>query len=416
MPLSFSLSFSFCAVNSVEYPDGGFGVLITIPSNKVLVWKSSAYLTYYPETGAFKTVADFDANLAAHNLQSKIVFEYADPEGVRWIVSTNPFFPTAQSGSPYTLTDTLSILVFAKKAEAEKNLDSLNRNIESTTTAITTSTVVIICCTVAGTILLVFLVVDYLARPLESMRRISEEIMEMAAEDEEKKDYLGVIQKAYVNLSRSDEVGILAADYYYIVCLLHNRNIAKKEVPKHPPNPFHLGNTRGIDYEKISWGEFVAEFDAQNDSQLRAVAVAEVVEAESPSAPGTELDMLSAIGKNHKQGFAAVATVDPEAQAPVGGGSTKTKTKHVSGGGGDYLDVPEATTSVGWFTSLKSQLYGLSTVLLVGIAVTMIVTIVPLSRQGDAWMSDSTVQIDNTQVANMQAITFTKSVFVEVAH
>jgi uncharacterized phosphosugar-binding protein len=41
---------------------------------------------------------------------------------------------------------------------------------------------------------------------------------------------------------------------------------------------------------------------------------------------------------------------------------------------------------------------------------------VPLSRQGDAWMSDSTVQIDNTQVANMQAITFAKSVFVEVAH
>ena len=80
----------------------------------------------------------------------------------------------------------------------------------------------------------------------------------------------------------------------------------------------------------------------------------------------------------------------------------------------NYIDVPKEQKKVGWFTSLKSQLYFLSFVLLVGVTVTMLITVISLSRQGVTWMSSSTTQIDNTQVTNMQAITVAKAAYVKV--
>lgn len=79
-----------------------------------------------------------------------------------------------------------------------------------------------------------------------------------------------------------------------------------------------------------------------------------------------------------------------------------------------YATIPEEEKRVGYLTSLKSQLYLLAGVLLSGLLVTMIITVLSLSRQGVDWMSSSTPQIDRNQISNMQAITQAKSIFIKV--
>ena len=77
-------------------------------------------------------------------------------------------------------------------------------------------------------------------------------------------------------------------------------------------------------------------------------------------------------------------------------------------------NIPEGEKKVGYLTSLKSQLYLLAGVLLSGLLVTMIITVVSLSRQGVDWMRSATPLIDSNQISNMQAITYAKSIFIRV--
>mmetsp|Transcript_20198 Transcript_20198/g.28960 ORF Transcript_20198/g.28960 Transcript_20198/m.28960 type:complete len:1519 (+) Transcript_20198:482-5038(+) len=398
-------------VNSVQYTDGGFGVLVALPSKKVLVWKDSSTATIFPETNSFKTLADFDSKLAQHDVSTKSVFEYIDAGGVTWIVSVVPFFPSSQSGTS-TLSNTLSILVFAQRSLAESSLDSLKSNIRTTTVQITTVTIIIILCTVVGTMLLVYGVIYFITGPLETMRRISQEIMDISAEDEDRKDYQSVLQKAYINLSRTDEVGILASDYYNIVCLLHNKNLAKKEAPKYPPNPFHVG----LPHFNITWSQYVRHFDAYNETQLPEV-VANEVNLQTYNDETADLDVLGSLNNNAKvipmlplskgNEFAALPTAEPH----VAPRRRSRQSQPLRSEG--YYTVNAEVIQVSYFSSLKSQLWGLSAILLIGIIVTMLVTVVSLSRQGATWMSTSTTVINAKQIANMEAITFAKSLYVK---
>ena len=390
-------------MNSVKYTDGGFGVLFSKSTQEVLVWKDQSYPTVIPGTRTFLTISDFDVNLAAKPITGSNIFQYTDPKGVTWIVSPYPFFQPGSINSPSNSGNQLVILVFAQRALAEASLDSLNSNINTTTNSILISTIIIIACTIAATILLCFLVIEYIARPLEAMRRISEEIAEMSAEDEDKKDYRSVLQKAYVNLNRTDEVGLLAAEYYYIVCLLHNKNMAKRETPKYPPNPFHLGSE--VNYDQLSWVQFISLYESRNNV---TVARGPVATAMDDSSASMELDVLGSMNMNTRGSakvYMPVATIVP----------TETNAKSaVQRDSSKYIDVPKEQKKVGWFSSLKSQLYFLSFVLLVGVTVTMLITVISLSTQGVTWMSSSTTQIDNTQVTNMQAITVAKAAYVKV--
>ena len=390
-------------MNSVKYTDGGFGVLFSKSNQQVLVWKDQSYPTVIPGTRTFLTISDFDVNLAAKPITGSNIFQYTDPKGVTWIVSPYPFFQPGSINSPSNSGNELVILVFAQRALAEASLDSLNSNINTTTNSILMSTIIIIACTIAATILLCFLVIEYIAGPLEAMRRISEEIAEMSAEDEDKKDYRSVLQKAYVNLNRTDEVGLLAAEYYYIVCLLHNKNMAKRETPKYPLNPFHLGSD--VNYDQLSWVQFISLYESRNNVTVARGPVATAVDDSSAS---MELDVLGSMNmktRGSAKVYMPVATIVP----------TETNAKSaVQRDSSKYIDIPKEQKKVGWFTSLKSQLYFLSFVLLVGVTVTMLITVISLSRQGVTWMSSSTTQIDNTQVTNMQAITVAKAAYVKV--
>lgn len=385
-------------MNSVKYTDGGFGVLFSKTTQQVLVWKDQSYHTVFPGTTNFKTIADFDSNLATQPITSSSVFEYTDATGVKWIVSPYPFFLPGSTNNPSNSGNQLVILVFARRSLAVAALDSLNSNISTTTNNILISTIIIIACTIGATILLCFLLIEYIAGPLEAMRRISEEIAEMSAEDEDRKDYRSVLDKAYVNLNRTDEVGLLAAEYYYIVCLLHNKNMAKREAPKYPPNPFHLGTD--INYDQLSWIQFISTYESRNNVQVSRLPVASE-EADASS----DLDVLGSLNSPvTAKAYIPVATTIPDENVK----STIVKDNS------NYINVPKENKKVGWFTSLKSQLYFMSFILLVGVTVTMLITVISVSTQGATWMSSSTTQIDNTQVVNMQAITDAKSVFAQV--
>jgi len=394
-------------VNSVSYTNGGFGVLFVKNTQEVLVWKDSSYSTIFSDY-TFRKIRDFDQNLAAKPITSKGVFEYSDPKGVTWIVASYPFLRPGLSNDPSSPDNILVILVFAQRSLAQASLDSLNANIHSTTNQIVMSTIIIIACTVGATLLLVFFVIGYITRPFEAMRRISEEIMKISAEDDDMKDYRGVLRKAYFNLTRTDEVGILASEYYYIVCLLHNKKM-DREVNRYPPNPFYIPSLNAGTGYNITWTDFVAAFEGSSSVFLASNAGSPQLFSDANLSVDIDMDFLGSLSRNRMIETRAFSSILP---APV----SIENTVGVSRDPTKYMLIPSEMAKVGWLTSLKSQLYLLSALLLTGIIITMIVTVVSLSKQGVTWMSSSTADIDNNQVLNMQALGFAKSVYVKVMH
>ena len=79
-----------------------------------------------------------------------------------------------------------------------------------------------------------------------------------------------------------------------------------------------------------------------------------------------------------------------------------------------YVPVPTKKQNVGYFTSLKSQLYLLCILLLSGLLFTMIITIVVLQSDGVSWMNDASTDLQYKQLQNLQAITDTKAIYVKV--
>jgi hypothetical protein len=282
-------------VSSVQYTYGGYGVLFSKSTQEVLVWKNSTYNTVKSDRKTFKTVADFDSNLAAQPITSNRVFEYNDyPRGSKWIVTPYPFFLPGLPNDPSNGDDKLVLLVFARQSLAAAALDSLNSNIDTTTTDIIFSTIITISCTVAATIILCLLMIEYIARPLEFMRSVSEDIIAISAEDDEHKDYRGVLDRAFshVNLDRTDEVGLLASEYYYIVFLLHNKNKIKMETPKYPPNPFHIGSE--VDYDNLTWTQFVGAIESQTQTPVVTTPV-DTTPSDVGNVSLTDLDVLGSL-------------------------------------------------------------------------------------------------------------------------
>eukprot|EP01034_Spumella_vulgaris_P027036 gene27036-33697_t len=228
-------------VNSVQYAHSGFGVLVKRSTNEVLVWGNRTDV-FNEDTQAFKTVVDFDVNLASKlgvNQPSGVI-EYTDPQGVDWIVSISPFLAVNEY-QVTTSSQSLAVLVFAAKSDAERPLALLQDRITYTTNTVTAETLIIIGATIGAVMLLVCALVAYISHPLSRMIAISRDIVAMSTEEEDKRNYTDILDRSRRNMRTvNDEIGQLAADYYHIVCLLNNRNVDKKSTPKHPENPFHI--------------------------------------------------------------------------------------------------------------------------------------------------------------------------------
>lgn len=232
-------------VNTIQYSNNGFGALLRNDANqalRVMVWGSRDDL-YDEVTQNFKLLQDIDPSLAKSSLSSGTVLEYKDPHGIEWFVSARPFLKTSTYVTDVTSTvasNSLILLVFSQKSIAEASLIDLRKKIDATTSRITIDTIIIIASIVASVFVLIIFVTSYISAPLALIKHTSEQVATITAEEEEHRDYRSVINSCGIDTSRTDEAGILAADYHSVLCMLHNNHVEKLSAPKFPINPFHI--------------------------------------------------------------------------------------------------------------------------------------------------------------------------------
>jgi len=409
-------------INSISYNDNGFGALIKYQTNEVLVWRNNKDI-YDSKNSKFYDVSHFDANLATYNLKQKSIIEYTDASGADWIVSTTPFFNTSYKDTG-TSGYTLVLLVFSQKSQAMKPLNSLQAQIDGTTSDVTTRTIITIAATAAVVLIVISFLVLYIVKPFEVMRSTSKEIIRISTEEEDLRDYSNLVDDAYFNLTRTDEVGILAADYYDIVCVLHYRNMDKKDTPKYPRNPFNLSETEvrqilasttGSEQPEatraVTSGDLIKLMKARESSiiQLSDVCVPSLVR-DAPPTNEMQLDVLSTF--IHSSSYQQVQSDQDDSQVMPSSSDVEVGQTYHRDASQQYITVDGQMTSlasrlssiknnirnVGTLTSMKSQLYVLSAVLLLGLAITMIVTVSSVHDQGQLWTDESGTNIGTVSV------------------
>jgi hypothetical protein len=236
-----------------------------------------------------------------------------------------------------------------------------------------------------------------MTQPLDEMLQMSEELQEISANGDDVTDYNSVLNRAHGNSTRTDEIGILAREYYNVVQLLNDRQRGQ-EVKR---NPFHIPPSSWSHPSELTWTEFI---DAFNDAEPQVVVAnsSPTVEGAPPLEDG--VDFISLLLSPVRSGNVPIPQQPEEGETD----SFAKQEDHL------VLVVVEERTQVGWFTSLKFQLLFLSGILLSGAIVIMVITAVSLGDVGDKWSRESKEPIDNDQIINMHALTYSKSAFVMV--
>lgn len=156
-------------------------------------------------------------------------------------MTTTPLFNTSSndsSGTDYSLF----LLIFSNKQLAMTSSYSLQMHIKSTVTNVTVQTLITVAITITSVMIIIFLIILTIVKPFEVMKRLSKDIIYQSTLEEEVRDYSTLMDEALFNLTRTDEVGLLAADFYDIVCLLHHLSMKKRNTIKYPLNPFYLSD------------------------------------------------------------------------------------------------------------------------------------------------------------------------------
>lgn len=377
--------------------------MLTLPTYNVLVWKNESI---YNSLTGFKTLRDFDPRLSERDFSVASTFDYKDVHNEEYVISAVPFFPTAQTGDASTLTNSLVILVFARKAVVESALIKLTTAINDSTADIVTHISIIMVVTVLSTIVLLGIAISYITRPLEAMRQISEEIILQSAEEDGRKEYQSILTQASRNVGRTDEIGVLAEDYYYVVCLLRNKYLSRKTGPKGRLNPFLISQQSNVLPQQITWAQYVTSF-----CNFHRISVSQLYDTIGKDVGGT-LYMYEACTSSVQESSEDHPPVD--AAVLTGGHQHHIHSVSPEVEKDDLITLPHARSNVGLFTSLKSQLRILLGVVLLGVLATMLLTILNLSSAGPTWMRKAKGDIAETQVSNLNDISFAKSIFVQV--
>jgi tetratricopeptide (TPR) repeat protein len=335
------------------------------------------------------------------------------------MVSSVPFFTTKKGP---LLSDSLIILVFNQKALAEATLPGLYSDILSTETSVTVTTGVIVAGCFGFVLLLVIVVVIRITSPLEALREISLEVLQMSSEDESQRDYSKIIlHPVFIRstISLSDEIGALTNDYFQVVCRMNNTIERKKSTPAYPENPFHLPQVKTWDtfYSKLfSTVSLAKPFPITQDS-LTAVTPLEE----------DELDVLGSLGAGGGRKYVPVV---PEVPFTVNLDDTETGSKHSSNPYAEVLaeasayqqaHAPSSTkivdsgsrTTVSFLTSIKSLFYFLALLIILSSLVVCIITVLTLRDNGQYWMDSTRQDLYVKQMTNLASIAMVKGVFVK---
>lgn len=405
-------------VQSVSYPNNGFGALVTIPSLKVIAWKDLD--TFNATTGQFLSLKDIDVNLAS-SFAAGSTTTYTDPTGASWYVSSVPFF----TSTPYTTNipaNSLMMLVFASQSDANKPLAELDTEITSTTESVTIETIVLIYGMVGFILIVVYFLVSYITAPLTIMREVSQEITHMAAEEEENKDYSDIVKKSFLKVERSDEVGVLAREFYKITCLLHNKNVEKKERPKYPINPFCVDTVE--DPAHMRWPDFFAAFLARYGSSAAAIdnysGDTDTAATADPE-PTDDLDVLGSlvgakpVAKANPIAVTEATAIEMTDRSKRSEFSTRSAVSHEDVTATVYVEMPTESQRTTIFSSIKNKFAALSTLIGLGIVIIMIITVAQLRVEGYDWMKNAGVTLEDAQMENLNTIASIKALYVEVS-
>ena len=118
-----------------------------------------------------------------------------DDDGHSWEVGAMPFF-MEKNGTRYT-SRTFVMLVFARLDSAEAPLADLRYHINQTTNSLIMQTVIIV--VVSSLVILIVMQVGiaYITKPLETVRKVSDEIVGIMALEERQRDYSNAISEVH---------------------------------------------------------------------------------------------------------------------------------------------------------------------------------------------------------------------------
>jgi hypothetical protein len=201
---------------------------------------------YNDQEQRFYTLVELDAGFADHDLRSAGRFDYYDHEGTKWLVAVSPCFPTTDAVTGAT-EEVLTILVFSKWSDLTSTLPALRTSITRTSDSIVFFTCILSAALLAALLLWIVWFVAWLTSPLAKMRAILQQVIVIMVEDERHRDYSDVVNDSWFNLNRNDELGHLSTVFWYMIVQLHNNNVAKRNRPLYPVNPFHIDTVLLLD-------------------------------------------------------------------------------------------------------------------------------------------------------------------------
>ena len=375
-------------VDKIKFPNSGHAALLKYGTYEVLYWKNN-YETFDPSTQSFRTIAEVEPSLTGYDFSAETTFSYTDGSGVSWRAASVPLFLTRSDGA-FSSKYALVLVVFARQDEAESPLASLRSSIDATYNRATIPTAIIIALVVGIVSFLLSVLFFFVVKPLQKMIEISTTIVQMAAEDDDHKDYTAVIQDAFFSTSRLDEIGMLVRSYFNLLCMLHNNTEEKKKVPKYPANPFHI--------------PAFSEYECTWDWNMYYNAVYPHLTQPSAPVPSKDVKATAGNGAEERDRFGMDVLSSISSVSPSDDVSKSSVTSH----------APKPLLKVGICTSLRSMFLSLMMLYMLGISAVMIVTVVVLSGDGNMWMNKTGDKMETKQMQTLNLVASSKAVFVKV--
>ncbi|RYG68854.1 hypothetical protein EON64_04205 [archaeon] len=311
----------------------------------------------------------------------------------------NATVPVTSSSTEFG--EVMGIIVFAQKSRVIKQLAPFQDNIDSSETTLESLMIPIVLGISILAMVLVLWVVRGITVPLEKMRTVSLQVIDVMAEDVEARDFSPVINNAGFSIDRTDEVGVLACDFFNVVCVMHNKLVEKRAVPTYPSNPWYLQDDDMEDTSDLTWQKLKG-LETIRPLAPTVQAVRKAAAVDDPSNHSAQMSSQRS-GGSHKSTSRIFTS-----KSNTGSRGRKVKPLEADA-------VMEITPSkkVGWLTCLKTQLTSLGLMFLLAAGASMFITIYLVTTEGKKWSDDSAVVVLNTQQNSLQDIVDVKTIFTE---
>lgn len=405
------LKFLADIINEMEYPNSGKGILLNYQTLEVVTYGKFDFSTLHGSTG-FKNINELDPNLAKFNLRATNNFEYTDPSGVNWIVATLPFLKHTKY-STGVRDYAFIMIVFSRSDQALESIPELRNLIDGSGNTILGTTVGISIAAAGILMTVVYFFVQWLTMPLNTIRSLSAQIVEISAEEESVRSYLKVIEDGQTSIIvRWDEIGSLGLYFWEMVNKLHFDNIKNQKRAKYPKNPFFVSgapNSNAPVNASLKWSHFDRLFNVSEDTSLgnalnddsnhikRSKRPSQTKTTESVHAP-SQLKHPASPGQSRSQSRTEKKPeeVNEVMINPTTSDSSLEPSKVVR---------PRCIPS-----SLRLYWYSASLLLMAGLTLVILATLYQLNVTGNIWMENTDPSMTNKQILDLKVVSRSKAI------